>query len=49
MKQIEEEKSEHPVDSDTEYEYEYVEEEYPEGTDINEILKGVKKGDIILP
>ena len=29
---------------ETEYEYEYVEEEYPEGTPMEEIMKGCKKG-----
>lgn len=35
--------------SSTEYEYEYIEEEYPEGTDMQEILKNCKKGDIVMP
>lgn len=35
--------------SSTEYEYEYYEEEYPEGTDLQEILKNCKKGDIVMP
>lgn len=34
---------------ETEYEYEYVEEEYPEGTPMEEIMKGCKKGDVVLP
>ena len=50
-----EEEEEHEIEqsnsegSSTEYEYEYIEEEYPEGTDLQEILKNCKKGDIVMP
>ena len=35
--------------SETEYEYEYIEEEYPEGTDMADILRDCKKGEIVMP
>ena len=29
--------------------YEYVEEEYPDGTPMEDIMKGCKKGDVVMP
>lgn len=50
MKIVEEENEDrYSDDQETEYEYEYIEEEYPEGTDMNEILKDCKKGDMVMP
>ena len=34
---------------ETEYEFEYIEEEYPEGTPMEEMLKDCKKGNLIMP
>jgi hypothetical protein len=35
--------------NEEEFEFEYIEEEYPEETPIEEIMKGCKKGDVIMP